>query len=260
VRAIREYTGTRDIPVEAGGTTRQVTTSKKTHMLGAALCRGLILTSALAAALTVQAQQSEQPKTYPRAAGGTDTASCLKEAAQMNAAVIKVGQLGSQKAQNPDLKRFSEQIEADHKRAQDKLETIAKNHNVELPTTLSAKCQEELSKLQALSGAEFDKEFAKGAVQGYAMGIAKLQEASVQAKEPDVAQYAKDRLARLKRHQERAREIAKTVGLGQATIAALETQLPEGVGTSGANSQTERGTASPQSNDQGERKDLQPQP
>jgi putative membrane protein len=237
-----------------------MTTSKKTDMLGAALCRGLILTSALVAALTVQAQQSEQPKPYPNASGGSDTSSCLKEASQMNAAVIKVGQLGSQKAHNPDLKRFSEQIGADHKRAQDKLETIAKNHNVELPTTLSAKCQEELSKLQALSGAEFDKEFAKGAVQGYAMGIAKLQEASVQAKDPDVAQYAKDRLAQLRRHQERAREVAKAVGLDQATIAALETQSPEGVGTSGASSQTERGAASPQSNDQGERKDLQPQP
>src|SRR5215472_5472407 len=102
-----------------------MTTSNGTNMFGAALCRGLILTSALVAALTVQAQQSEQPKPYHNAQGGSDTASCLKEAAQMNAAVIKVGQLGSQKAQNPDLKRFSEQIEADHKRAQDKLETVA---------------------------------------------------------------------------------------------------------------------------------------
>ena len=178
----------------------------------------------------------------------------------MNAATIKFGQLASIKAQNSELKQFGEQLEKDHTKAQEKLETIAKKHNVVLPTTLEPECQEEMTKLQALSGSEFDKEFAKGAVQGHAMGIAKLQEASTQAKDPDVAQYAKDQLTHMKRHQVKAREVAKAVGLDQATIATLETQPPQGVGTPGRTSQTDRETSSSKSSDPLIKKDTAPQP
>jgi putative membrane protein len=220
--------------------------------LAVAFRRGIIIGSALiVAAFTARAQQTDHYKT---SAG--DTASCLKEAAQMNSAVIKFGQLASEKGQNAELKQFGEQIERDHKRAQTKLEAIARKHDIVLPTSLDPKCQEEVTKLQGLTGSEFDKEFAKGAVQGHAKAIAHLQKGSVEAKDADVAQYAKDMLAQTKRHQERAREVAKAVGLDQATIASLETQPPEGVGTSGAG--TEQGAG--QNTSPGERKDAGPQP
>jgi putative membrane protein len=232
-----------------------------THRFAVALRHGFIMTGALVAALAVQAQQSDPTKGYEHhASKAGETASCLKEIAQMNTASIKAGQLASQKAQSPELKRFAEQLEKDHQKAQDKLETIAKKHEVALPTALDPKCQEEMSKLQGLSGAEFDKEFAKSAVQGHAMAISKLQKASVDAKDSDLAQYSKDMVSHMKRHQEKAREVAKAVGLDQTTIAALETQPPEGVGTSGASSQTERGTVTPQSTDTPERKDSPREP
>jgi putative membrane protein len=220
-----------------------MTLHKTVRALGAACGRSVVITGAILTALALQAQESTRPKASEHAAGATDTATCIKEAAQMNAATIKFGQLGSQKAQNAELKQFSEQMEQDHQKAQDRLEAIAKRHNVTLPTALDAKCQEELTKLQSLSGAEFDKEFAKGAVQGHAQAIAKLRQASTQAKDPDLAQYASTMLSQMKRHQEKVREVAKAVGLDQRTIAALETQPPEGVGTSGTGSQSERGTS-----------------
>jgi putative membrane protein len=224
-----------------------MTRFRTTQAFGTACGRGFIITGALLAALAVQAQESTLPKASEHVSGATDTATCIKEAAQMNAATIKFGQLGSQKAQNAELKQFSEQMEQDHQKSQDKLEAIAKRHNVTLPTALDPKCQEELTKLQALSGAEFDREFAKGAVQGHAQAIAKLRQASTQAKDPDLSQYASNMLSQLKRHQEKVREVAKAVGLDQTTIAALETQPPEGVGTSGSSTQTEQGTGTPQS-------------
>ena len=123
---------------------------------------------------------------------------------------------------------------------------------------MEAKCQEELTKLQGLSGSEFDKEFAKGAVQGHAMAIAHMKKGSSEAKDSDMAQYSKEMLVQMKRHQEKAREIAKAVGLDQTTIAALETQPPEGVGSTGGNSQSERGSGL--KSDQSDRKDSAPQP
>ncbi len=233
------------------------------------MARGLSVGVALVTALSLHAQQIEHHQSSSEyGKGGTgemDTASCIKQAAQMNMAVIKFGQLAVQRAQNPELKRFGEQIEKDHKKAQERLETIAKKHDVTLPTSLDPKCQEELTKLQGLSGQEFDREFARGAVEGHAMGIAMLQKSLEQTrnKDADLARYTQDMLAQLKRHQERGREVAKAVGLDQETIASIERQAresAEAAGTPGA-SLTERGSSSSQEHqEKGETETHDPSP
>jgi putative membrane protein len=204
----------------------------KQNKISAVIGRGIITTAVLAAALALQAQQGnvDKPKSDTAAqdpARAGDAATCLKEAAKMNLTTIKFAQLAAQKAESEELKRFSQTLESDHKRAQTQLEPIAKKYNVTFPTTLDAKCEEEIAKLQALSGREFDKEFAKSAVEGHAMALAHLQKASKEAKDADVAQYTRDLLARVKDHQQRAREVAKTVGVDQATITTLESKAQE---------------------------------
>jgi putative membrane protein len=231
-----------------------MTLPKTPITLGAVFGRGLIIAGSLMAALALQAQQSQQSdqvRSADRPAGSHhDTATCIKEAAQMNAATIKFGELGSEKGQNAELKQFAAEMQKDHKQSLEKLEAIAKKQGVELPTSLDAKCQEEVNRLQALSGAEFDKEFAKGAVAGHAQAIAHLRQAALETKDPELAQYVRESMASMKRHQMKAREVAKSVGLDQATIASLEAKSTEAVGTPGAGTQTERGTSQPQRTDE----------
>ena len=178
----------------------------------------------------------------------------------MNNATIKFAQLASQKAESAALKRFSKTLESDHKQAQSKLETIAKKHNVSLPASLDPKCEEEISKLQGLTGSEFDKEFIKGAVEGHAMALAHLEQASTTAKDPDVAQYTKDTQARVKHHQQQAREVAKAVGVDQATIDSLESKAKEGVGSPASTSETSRGTGSSKNSNKSDQPDRQAVP
>jgi putative membrane protein len=226
-------------------------TSKK-HRIGSIICRGMIATSLLAAAIGIQAQQSDANKTKREgqynAAKANDPATCISEAAKMNLATIKFAQLAATKSQNAEIKRFSQALERDHKKAQTEVEALAKTHNVTLPTTLDAKCEEELTRLQGLSGEEFDKEFAKGAVEGHAMALAHLEQASTQNKDPkaaDLSQYTKNMLTHVREHQQQAREVAKAVGVDQATIAALETKAKEEAqGTAGSGTETSRGTGS----------------
>jgi putative membrane protein len=216
------------------------------------LCRGIVATGVLATTVALQAQQNsvDQPKHATAASGYTakananDPAACLTEAAKMNTAVIQVSQLAAQKAQSDELKRFAKQLEADHKQAQSKLETIAQKHNVTLPTSLDAKCEEEITKLKSLSGNEFDKEFARGAVEGHAMALAHLQQASSSTQPADIAQYTQDMLAHVKAHQQQARNVAKDVGLDQATIAALEKKAQTDVGSAGATTESSTGASS----------------
>ncbi|MFO1497689.1 MAG: DUF4142 domain-containing protein [Verrucomicrobiota bacterium] len=230
-------------------------TTIKNNQLRAAICRGLITAGLLSTGLALRAQQGSADQSK-RDITRHDTASahygadagdvnrCIQEAAKMNMATIQFGQLAAEKAENPELKRFAQTLQSDHQKAQTKLATIAQKHNVSLPTSLDAKCEEEMTKLRGLSGAEFDKEFAKGAVEGHAMALAHLQHASMQVKDSDLAQYMKDALAHVKEHQQRSREVAKAVGIDQATIASLESKAKEGVGTPGATSESSRGTSS----------------
>ena len=219
------------------------------------ISRGLVASTVLLTALAIRADQNGFD-TRKDAAGApataetakqNDPATCIKEAAKMNQATIQFGQLAQQKAENPDLKRFGRTLEQDHKRAQSKLETIAKNHDLILPAgaaALDEKCQAELNKLRELSGSEFDKEFAKGAVEGHAMAAAHLEKASTQVQDADLRQYTRDMLTEVRDHQRQARQIAAAVGVDQATITSLENKTPEGVGAPGneAQSSTESST------------------
>src|SRR5688572_650329 len=148
----------------------------------------------------------------------------------MNLAVQKVAELAQQKAQSPEVKQFAQTLKQDHQKWQQDLERIAQKHSVTLPTSVDAKCQEEISKLEALSGAEFDKEFAKGSVEGHAMAVAQLQQASTAVQDQDVKQYAQKLLAKLKEHQRTSRQIAQSVGIDQTTITSLETKGQSSIG------------------------------
>ena len=209
------------------------------------------MASVLATALALQAQDdqskrdatSSQKSTQQSTARAGDTTTCVTEAAKMNMATIKFGQLASQKAQNAELKRFGQTLETDHKQAQSKLERIAQKHNITLPTALDAKCEEEMSKLQALSGEEFDKEFAKGMVEGHAAAQAHLEQANKSVKDADLAQYTREMQTRIQNHQRQGREIAKAVGLDEATIASLESKGKDSVGAA-ASSETGKSPSS----------------
>ncbi len=213
------------------------------------ISRGFAASAVLLTALAIRADQngfdtrkdSAGAPATAETAKQNDPTTCIREAAKMNQATIQFAQLAQKKSQNAELKRFGQTLEQDHMRAQAKLQTIAQNHNVTLPTgaaALDEKCQTELGKLQALSGSEFDKEFAKHAVEGHAMAAAHLEKASTQAQDADLRQYTRDMLTEVRDHQRQARQIAAAVGVDQATITSLETKTPEGVGAPGTETQS----------------------
>jgi putative membrane protein len=195
----------------------------------------VVVSTVLVTAVATRADDKDSKKS----SDPTDTAACIEKAAQMNMATIRFGQLASQKAENAELKQFGQKLEQDHRKAQSDLEKIAKTQNVTLPTSLEAKCEEEIARLQKLSGSEFDREFAKGAVEGHAMAAANLQNATSKAKDADLRQYTEKSLAQVKEHQREARKIARAVGVDQATITSLENKAHEAAGApGGARSET----------------------
>jgi putative membrane protein len=217
------------------------------------ICRGLVAASVLTATLALRAEDDDAASSKSESSASSrarDPETVIKQVSELNTATIKFGQLASQKAENPELKRYGQTVLKERQKAQSDLEKIAKNHNVTLPTAVDERCQQELTRLGALSGAEFDKEFAKGAVEGHAKAVAKLQQTASQVKDPDIAQYARNLMMRMKQNQQEARDVAKAVGVDEATITSLESKAQEGVGAPAGTEKESSGKSSKDS-DQG---------
>src|SRR3954470_4481707 len=85
----------------------------------------------------------------------------LKRLAEANLAEIEAGKLATQNATNADVKKFAQQMVDDHGKQLQEIRKLAQARSVELPAAPDAKHQRGLEKLQALSGADFDRRYMR---------------------------------------------------------------------------------------------------
>ena len=72
--------------------------------------------------------------------------------------------LAVERATKPAVKEYAQKLVDDHETFNQSLQQLAQSKGITLPTEMDAKDTSELSKLQSLNGAAFDREFIKEAV------------------------------------------------------------------------------------------------
>jgi putative membrane protein len=87
-----------------------------------------------------------------------------KTAMEGGLAEVQLGQLAQQKASADDVKQFGQKMVDDHTRLNDQMKELAPALGVTPPTQLSAKHQALQTKLQGMSGDQFDKAYLKAMV------------------------------------------------------------------------------------------------
>jgi len=174
--------------------------------------------------------------------------SFVKEASEGNQSEIALAQLAQQKAQNPEIKSLAQMIQQDHQQAQEKLQTIAQAHGLTLDTTSTWSQRRAQSKLEKLSGAEFDQQYAKDMLEDHVTDIKKFQKASQNIEDSDVKQYAQDCLPKLQTHLQHAESAAKSAGVDASTVTSITKNMPAGIGGSGDNQESSRGAGQQQPN------------
>src|SRR5215472_2487647 len=133
-------------------------------------------------------------------AGAADTglsmkgSSFIKEASAGNQGQIALAQLALQKSQNPEIKNLAQMIQNDHQQSQEKLQTIAQTHNVTLNEGLTWSQKREQGKLEKLSGADFDQQYAKAMLEDHVNDLNSFQKASEKLQEPDLKQFAQENM------------------------------------------------------------------
>jgi putative membrane protein len=182
-----------------------------------------------------------------RAADASHKASSfLKEAAQGNQAEVALAELAEQKAQNPEVKQLAKQLREDHQQANQKVQTLADAHGVKLDTEPGLMQKHEHSKLQKLTGAEFDKQYTTGMLEDHVKDIKRYQDAAQSIEESDVKEYAQSTVSKLRAHLQHAEQAARASGVDEKTISSITKKLPEAAGGTGEKQDRETGTSKPQ--------------
>jgi putative membrane protein len=140
-----------------------------------------------------------------------------KSAIQGNLAEIKVGQLAQQKGQSQEVRDFGIKLQQDHGEANQKAIQAAKDIGIISPSEPNNQQKSVYDKLSKLSGAAFDREFAKHMVEDHRKDIAEYEN---EAKMNDaVGAYAKETLPHLQTHLKlgvsRIKATNATVGCGK---------------------------------------------
>ena len=132
----------------------------------------------------------------------------LKEAIEGNLAEVQMGELAQQQGESEAVRSFGKQLATDHGNANQNATAIAAEVGVTPPNEPSKKHKSLHNRLSKLSGAAFDRQFAKEMVDDHKKDIRAFEKA---AKMPtaSVAKFANDTLPVLRKHLEAAEALQR---------------------------------------------------
>jgi putative membrane protein len=131
----------------------------------------------------------------------------ISSAIQGDIAEVDVGKLAQEKGQSEGVKQFGAMLVKDHGEHRAKAEQVANELGVKPPTGSSVGQKAIYAKLKMLSGASFDKSFAKSMVKDHQHDIKEYQK---QASKTDAAgTLAKETLPILQKHLQTAQSLEK---------------------------------------------------
>ncbi|ELY4608335.1 DUF4142 domain-containing protein [Cronobacter turicensis] len=163
--------------------------------------KGLLVVSAVAAMFSTLSVQARTPASTAQTGAASQTASdaklsagdekALKDMAQANINEVAAAKIALEKAQNSDVKAFAQKMVDDHSAALSKVQTVAQQKGVTLPTEPDAKHKAIVAKLEKESGDAFDKMYMENAgTKDHKMVLSKLQSDAKNIKDPDVKALA----------------------------------------------------------------------
>lgn len=142
----------------------------------------------------------------------------VRDAAQGGMAEVELGKMATEKASNPEVKKFGQRMVDDHSKANDQLKQVASSQGITLPEKLSAKDEMTKEHLSKLSGEQFDKAYMSDMVKDHTQDVAEFQRESNSGADPDVKNFAAQTLPTLRDHLREAKQIAPTTSTSASNM------------------------------------------
>jgi putative membrane protein len=135
-----------------------------------------------------------------------EPAAFVKKAAQGGMTEVEAARVALAKSQNPSIRKFAEQMVADHGKANAELAALAKTKGIPAPKDLDAEHQKMVDALRAKAGGEFDREYSQHMNMDHSKAIDLFESASKSSDE-DLAAFAKKTLPTLRQHKQLAEKL-----------------------------------------------------
>lgn len=113
---------------------------------------------------------------------------------------IGLSRIALEKSSNEEVKRMAQMMIDDHTKSSEELKPIAMSKNVMLPATPDAKHQAMMTKMQAMSGMDFDMMYIKAMVKDHEKAVKLHQKESTGGKDADAKAFAAKTLPVVQMH------------------------------------------------------------
>lgn len=186
---------------------------------------------------TVQQDQTAATQDTSAALGSTDR-KFVMDAAHMGMMEVEIGRLATQKGASDEVKQFGQRMVDDHSRANEELMKLASIKGITLPSPndfammnvanqeeskksqtgmdkthhdMMKKHQKVMTKLNGLSGAEFDREYMDMMVEHHTKAVSNFEKEAKSGTDADLKQWASEKLPTVREHLQQARTIEATL-------------------------------------------------
>jgi putative membrane protein len=155
---------------------------------------------------------AHQESAAPAQETHANDAQFAKKAAQGGIAEVKMGQLAQQKGTADSVKKFGARMVEGQTKAGDELKGVAASEKISLPADMSAKDKATYDMLSKLSGAAFDRAYARDMVRDHEEDVADFNKEANGGHNPAVKDFATQTLPTLQDHLKEAKEMRQNVG------------------------------------------------
>ncbi len=188
------------------------------------LLKRLLAVSTVAAMFCTVGVQAQMPTSAAQSGTASQAGSsaklssgdekALRDMSQANINEIAAAKIALSKAQSSEVKAFAQQMVKDHGGALSKVQAVAEQKGVALPTKPDAKHMAMAAKLEKQSGSGFDKMYIENAgTMDHKMVLSKLQSDAKKIKDPDVKALANAHLPVVEQHLKSAEQISMQSGV-----------------------------------------------
>ncbi|MFU9138099.1 DUF4142 domain-containing protein [Erwinia tasmaniensis] len=182
------------------------------------ILKGLLTASAVAAMFCAVGAQAQTPTSAAQnsAASQSDTSTrlssgdekALKDMAQADINEVAAAKIALSKAHSGEVKAFAQQMVDDHGGALTKVQAVAQQKGVALPTEPDASHKAMAARLEKQSGGTFDKVYMKNAgTKDHKMVLSTLKSDARKIKDPDVKALADAHLPVVEQHLKSAQKL-----------------------------------------------------
>lgn len=121
---------------------------------------------------------------------------------------VQASQTAVTRASNPDVRAFAQRMVKDHTAVGDELKTLASKKGIAVPDALPADERAKLDKLGTLEGVKYDRTYAdEVGVKAHKEAVTLFDQASKNAKDPDIKAFFAHNLPALREHLQMAEQL-----------------------------------------------------